>query len=157
MANQCENVLSVYGEYAELLNFDSKFRGGKENIEENYHFDNLYPTSDLPISNACDWRKEHWGVKGNFYEPTLKRDMVNPKFKEVNYYFTTPNTGPERLIEKVSKDFPKLTFVLAYRELGNDIRQIQSYEAGKLTSDERLSYEDMMYWFGEDEGIEKSA
>ena len=157
MANQCENVLSVNGDYAELLRFDSKFRGGKENLEENYHFDNLYPTPELSVSDACDWRKEHWGIKGNFYEPTLKRDVVNPKFKEVNYYFTTPNTGPERLIEKVSGDFPKLLFVLAYRELGNDIRQIQSYEAGKLTSDEQLSYQDMLYWFGDDEGIEKSA
>lgn len=157
MANQCENVLTVSGAYKELLEFDNKFRGGKENIEENYHFDNLYPTPQLSLSDVCDWRKEHWGVKGNFYEPTLKRDKVNPEYKEVNYYFTTPNTGPERLIEKVSQDFPNLTFVLAYRELGNDVRQIQNYEAGMLILDERLSYEDMQYWFGDDEGIEKSA
>ncbi len=157
MANQCENVLLVSGGYADLLKFDTKFRGGKENLDENYHFDNLYPTPDLSISDACDWRKEHWGVKGNFYEPTLKRDIVDIRFSDLNFYFTTPNTGPERLIKKVSQDFPTLVFTLAYRELGNDIRQVQSYVAGELISDERLSYEDMMYWFGEDEGIEESA
>ncbi len=157
MANMCENVLIVKGNFADLLHFDETFRGGRENIEENYHFDNLYPSPPLSISDSCDWCKKHWGVKGNFYECTFTRDKVNPKFNDVNYYFDTPNVGPTLLIEKVSKDFPNLAFTLAYRELGNDIRQIQHYEAGQLVSDERMSYEDMVYWFGEDEDAEESA
>gem|GEM_PF-3926571 len=71
MANHCENVLRVYGNHDDLVRFDCKFRAWKEDIDENYHFDNLYPTPSLPICETVEWRKSHWSVKVIFMRKHL--------------------------------------------------------------------------------------
>lgn len=153
MANHCENVLRVCGSHSDLIRFDSKFRADKENKEENYHFDNLYPTPRLPICETAEWRKTHWGVKGNFYENSFYRDMIWYDDMEAYYYFDTPNVGPELLIQHISEDFPDLEFMLVYNEDGNGIGGINVYKNGGIMSEE-LNSEDKTYWFGKSENPE---
>lgn len=148
MANICENVLRVSGAYEDILCFDKKFCGGRD---KNYHFDNLYPTPELSISDMCDWCKKNWGVKGNFYEDSFAKDSIRKGDMEVFYYFDTPWTGPELLIQYVSGNFKVLEFLLIFSETGNGIGKIQKYQKGELVSDENLSDEERTYWFGEDE------
>lgn len=154
MANRCENVLRVSGNYRDLMRFDSKFRAGKENREKNYHFDHLYPTPNLPICETAQWRQAHWGVKGNFYEETFARDIIRDGDIEIYYYFETPSIGPELLIQRVSKDFPDMEFMLVYREDGNDIGGINVYRDGNGIMEYGLTAEEKKYWFGEEERLE---
>ena len=147
MANYCENVLRVVGDYADIAEFDRKF--GNDGV--GYHFDNLYPTPKLSVSDTCDWRKAHWGVKNNFYEDSLSKDYLIPGTMETCYYFDTPNTGPELLIQHVSAEFKDLEFLLVFSEPTNDIGGIRKYYGGELVSCEVLSDEDREYWFANDE------
>ena len=147
MANHCENVLHVTGDHADLLRFDRAFRANKEDLDENYHFDNLYPTPKLPICDMADWRKKHWGVKGNFYEDSFEHDCIMNGVMETCYYFETPWVAPALLVEAVSKKFPALTFLLVFREDGNRLGGMKAYSDGALISDEELNDADRAYWF----------
>ncbi|OQB11870.1 MAG: hypothetical protein BWY15_02375 [Firmicutes bacterium ADurb.Bin193] len=152
MANLCENVLRVSGYHDDLVRFGEAFRAGKEDREEYYHFDNLYPTPELSICDRVDWRKEHWGINGNFYEESFLRDVICEGDMEVYYYFDTPWVAPERLIEFVSKNYPELNFLLIFYIDGSG--GINEYSGGDLISEEHLSYDDRKYWFGDDEILE---
>lgn len=158
MANRCENVLRVSGNYDELLKFDTQFRGNKYNSDEDYHFDNLYPTpKELVYSEIADWRKEHWSVKGNFYEDSFSCDKLCKGETEIYYYFETPWVGPEKLAEHISKEYKNLEFMLVFSETGNDVSGLYVYSGGDLVSEESLSDDDIKYWFGDDEKIERGA
>lgn len=151
MANPCENVLRVSGNNADILRFDEKFRGGRKMTDENYRFDNLYPTPELSISDKCDWCKEHWSVKGNFYEESFAGDTIGTSDTETYYYFDTPWTAPENLILHTSAEFPQLEFMLVSSETGCGIKQLIVFENGNVKSYEDLSDDDIAYWFGKDE------
>lgn len=151
MSNICENVLRVTGEHSEIVRFDEKFRGGKENKEENYNFSNLYPPPELSISEKCEWCRQHWSVKGNFYEDSFAKDTLRADEMETYYYFDTPWVGPEKLILYSSSEFTELDFMLVSNEPGNGIGVLKVYRNGEVISDEELSNEDKTYWFGEDE------
>lgn len=149
MANLCENVLRVSGNNKDIQHFDEKFRGGKEMKDENYSFENLYPVPELSVSDKCDWCKKHWSVKGNFYEESFAKDTLRDDEMETYYYFDTPWRGPELLIQHVSKEFTDLEFMLVSSEPGNSIRSLTVYFGGEIKSEEKLSDEDVAYWFGE--------
>lgn len=151
MANMCENVLRVRGDNQDIVRFDEKFRGGKEMRDENYSFENLYPVPELSISEKCEWCREHWSVKGNFYEESFAKDTLRDDEMETYYYFDTAWRGPELLIEHVSKEFTELEFMLVSSEPGNNIGCLKVYLAGDIKAEEELGDEDIAYWFGADE------
>ena len=158
MANRCENVLRVSGNYNGLSKFDAQFRGNKYNSDEDYHFDNLYPTPrELVYSGAADWRREHWGVKGSFYEDSFACDKLCEGETEIYYYFETQWVGPKKLIEHISKEYKNLEFMLVCSEPGNGISDLCIYSGGYLVSEERLSEDDIKYWFGDDEETERGV
>lgn len=103
MANICENVLKIQGSYTDILKFDVRFKG-----DENYSFENLYPTPSLSTSMACEWRRKHWGVKGDFSEESFFNDTIRNGDMETYYIFDTSWNGPEKLIKYISKEFPEL-------------------------------------------------
>ena len=76
MANLCENVLRISGAHKDIISFYERFRGGKDMKDEYYSFENLYPAPELSISDKCDWCKEHWSVKGDFYEENFAKDTI---------------------------------------------------------------------------------
>lgn len=154
MANYCENVLRVCGNHADLMRFDCRFRAGKENKDENYHFDNLYPTPSLSICETAEWRKSHWSVKGNFYEETFARNIIWDNDMETYYYFDTPWTPPEALILYVSEEFTALEFSLIYNDDGNGIGGVSVYRDGELISEDDLTLDERKYWFGDEETLE---
>lgn len=151
MANHCENVLRVTGFNKDIVCFDEKFRGGKAGKDENYHFENLYPIPESSIYDKCEWCKENWSVKGNFYEDSFSKDTLRNDEMETYYYFDTPNVAPELLFQHVSEEFPELEFMLVSSEPGNDIHSIKVYCGGAIHSEEEFDEEEKVYWFGEDE------
>ena len=82
---------------------------------------NLYPMpkeledtkahSDKP--NWYDWRVEHWGTK---WDISACLNYDDEEYLE--YSFESSWAPPVRFLEKVSKDFPLLKFVLKYEEEG---------------------------------------
>jgi len=82
---------------------------------------NLYPMprelegtkspSDEP--NWYDWRVEHWGTKWD-----VQGDLVYDDEEYLEYCFESAWSPPTPFLEKVSKDFPLLRFVLKYEEEG---------------------------------------
>ena len=150
MANLCENVLRISGAHKDIISFDERFRGGKGMKDEYYSFENLYPAPELSISDKCEWCKEHWSVKGNFYEENFAKDTIRDDDMETYYYFDTAWRGPELLIQHISKEFD-LEFMLVSSEPGSNIRRLVVFNNGIMTSEEELNDEEVAYWFGEDE------
>lgn len=70
---------------------------------------------------------------------------------ETYYYFDTDFTGPELLIKHISSLFPELEFMLVSSEESTKYGKIKEYYQGNTISDEELSEEEIVYWFGEDE------
>ena len=150
MANLCENVLRISGAHKDIISFDERFRGGKDMKDEYYSFENLYPAPELSITDKCDWCKEHWSVKGDFYEENFAKDTIGDDDMETYYYFDTAWRGPELLIQHISKEFD-LEFMLVSSEPGSNIRRLVVFNNGIMTSEEELNDEEVAYWFGEAE------
>ena len=93
-----------------------------------------------PGVGGYGWQSANWGTK---WEPNLEyADVENSDYAQ--YGFDTAWSPPETLIEKVSVDWPTLTFRLEYEEPGMNFAGCCEYEAGSLTfAEEReCEYED---------------
>ena len=96
-------------------------------------------------------------MKNNFYEDSFSCDKLCKGETEIYYYFETPWVGPEKLAEHISKEYKNLEFMLVFSEIGNDVSRLYVYSGGDLVSEESLSDDDIKYWFGDDEKIERGA
>ena len=132
MPNWCSNRLAVstwckVEDEAKARKQIEEFRDKAKLIEEDgteassLCMNNLYPMpkelqdtkapSDEP--NWYDWRVEHWGTKWDI-DACLNYDDEEC----LDYSFESAWSPPTAFLEKVSKDFPLLRFVLKYEEEG---------------------------------------
>ena len=134
MPNWCSNRLAVSTwsqtekedeAKKQIKEFLSKAEVVKEDGEvvSSLSMNNLYPmpkelentkagiTGDKP--NWYDWRVEHWGTKWDI-DGCLEYDDE----EYLEYCFDSAWAPPTAFLEKVSKDFPLLKFVLKYEEEG---------------------------------------
>lgn len=132
MPNWCSNRLAVstwckVEDEAKARKQIEEFRDKAKLIEEDgteassLCMNNLYPMpkelqdtkapSDEP--NWYDWRVEHWGTKWDI-DACLNYDDE----EYLDYSFESAWSPPTAFLEKVSKDFPLLRFVLKYEEEG---------------------------------------
>ena len=132
MPNWCDNRLSV-STWSKVEDKDKaikqieEFRDKARLIEEDgteassLSMNNLYPMpkelegtkepSDEP--NWYDWRVEHWGTKWD-----IDAYLEDYDTEYLQYSFQSAWSPPTAFLEKVSKDFPLLRFVLKYEEEG---------------------------------------
>ena len=132
MPNWCDNKLvistwSATEKADEARKQIEEFRDKAKLIEEDgteassLCMNNLYPMpkelegtkafGDEP--NWYDWRVEHWGTKWDI-DGCLEYDDE----EYLEYCFDSAWAPPTAFLEKVSKDFPLLKFVLKYEEEG---------------------------------------
>ena len=132
MPNWCSNRLAVstwckVEDEAKARKQIEEFRDKAKLIEEDgteassLCMNNLYPMpkelqdtkapSDEP--NWYDWRVEHWGTNWDI-DACLNYDDE----EYLDYSFESAWSPPTAFLEKVSKDFPLLRFVLKYEEEG---------------------------------------
>ena len=132
MPNWCDNrlVISTWSETEkedEARKQIEEFRDKAKLIEEDgteatsLSLNKLYPMpkelegtkapSDNP--NWYDWRVEHWGTKWDI-DCCLNYDDED----YLEYSFQSAWSPPVLFLEKVSKDFPLLRFILKYEEEG---------------------------------------
>ena len=99
----------------ELVNTESPNRASQEEkkrLVEKYGVDNWY-----------DWRCKNWGVKWDASESEFRKDGDDWIIS-----FQTPWGPPCKFMEKLSVQFPKMTFVLQFAE-----ENMGSYPLGQAT------------------------
>ena len=134
MPNWCDNRLvvstwSATEEKDEARKQIKEFLCKAEVVEENgevvnaLSMNNLYPMpkeledtkagfgNDKP--NWYDWRCDNWGTKWD-----VASCLENDDIDYLEYSFQSAWRTPTAFLEKVSKDFPLLRFVLKYEEEG---------------------------------------
>lgn len=140
MPNWCACTLTITGPQQDLDAFVTKAQGvGKKNEEghdipaEALDFENLFPTPvDLVgttspnktpnrelidkhgADNWYDWQLKNWGIKWGACNSMLEDHSDKHAF----YIFESPWSPPIKFFEKVSKDFPTISFILEYEESG---------------------------------------
>ena len=160
MANEVNNTLVTRGSgplITELQNNAQYNPSNKEEIESMGHANNnlfcfacLHPvpasfleeersyfksTKELPreITRTETWKFEHWGTD---------RDVINvaEKLNEPDQWvirFTSRWVPPLEAIQKISGDFPGLTFELGYWSCDSDFQGDAVFKDGQCILDER--------------------
>lgn len=83
---------------------------------------------DYPGMGGYRWQVNNWGTK---WEPSISYADIQDDYAQ--YEFDTAWSPPTALLEKVSEDFPELTFDLSYREEGMGFQGEAQYHNGDLT------------------------
>tara|TARA_Y100001970_G_scaffold259516_1_gene340565 strand:- start:8637 stop:9239 length:603 start_codon:yes stop_codon:yes gene_type:complete len=151
------------------INDDIRLRAIAESLPEPgpvqvFSFHALYPVPDevrrLPYDNrqakevgaligltptygGHAWENAHWGCKWGASEPELFQEEDS----FLQYSFDTPWGPPMEFLEKVSSDWPTLSFSIDYEEAGMGFAGNAEYVAGEVTASEEREIE----WEEEDE------
>lgn len=138
MANHCENYLKVKGDKKQLKEFNKKTQTKKQI----FTLEKLVPTPKEYLKKGDErwykWRINKWGTKWDVYPDSISKD-----FDEENEYFEvsfdTAWAPPLEWMQKASKLFPKLTFILSYEESGMGFKGVAKAVNGKL-EDKCINY-----------------
>ena len=106
MPNHVSNKLTVDGATKEVNRF-------LKHMGKGFDFEKVIPMPDALSQtknpNWYDWCCENWDTKWNAYD--VKRDVGTHKHvggKYVTYDFLTAWSPPEKIVEKLRKDWPQL-------------------------------------------------
>jgi len=119
MSNWVYNEMSVYGEKQKLAEFKEHVAG--KNLS-GFSFENITPKPNETSSWAkggfpgwLNWGYEHWGTKWDAWDTDLlfKKDCLQCKF-------TTANSPPFPIYDKLIESFPQLSFEIVSYETVND-------------------------------------
>jgi len=83
------------------------------------------------------WENIHWGCKWG----SCDSELVNEKDTYLHYEFNTPWGPAIDFFEKISQDWPNLTFELSYDEPGMGFRGESIWEEGSLTTEYSHEYD----------------
>lgn len=129
MANNNENYLKVIGDKKQLKEFKKKTQTKKQT----FTLEKLVPTPKAYLKKDdkrwYKWRIKNWGTKWDVYPDSISRDG-DEYADEIS--FDTAWAPPLEWLQKVSKIFPKLTFILSYDEPGMQFKGVAKAVNGKL-------------------------
>ena len=124
MPNWCTNKLTIIGPGADVQAFKTTAVGHSpwEEPGENpnaLNFHSLIPVPESILAVDYDdagynWEKENWGCKWGAANSVIVEEWEG----HVEYAFDTAWSPPIELLETMAKQWPNLTFVLEYEELG---------------------------------------
>jgi hypothetical protein len=140
MPNWCDNHLRISGPAADIKAFKKKAVGhfpwdepakGEEPNVLNFH--SLVPIPKKVLKAGyneagCNWERENWGCRSGAFEASV----VDEWECGVLYGFDTPWTPPLPLLAHLTQQWPTLTFVLDYEELGAGFKGIAKASNGTL-------------------------
>ena len=87
---------------------------------------------EFPGMGGAGWQRANWGTK---WEPNVWGVYVDD-CDYIEYCFDTAWTPPDALVEKISIDWPTLTFRLEYEEPAMNFAGCYEYHNGELTFSE---------------------
>ena len=124
MPNWCNNRLMIYGPEAEIKRFKetatgySPWSANEEQKRSVLNFDSLLPIPPEILAAGYEagyeWELKHWGCKWGAETPELVEGWEG----HLEYAFATAWSPPVPLLAKLGPQWPSLTFVLDYDELG---------------------------------------
>jgi hypothetical protein len=118
MPNWCLNKLTVTGPEADVQAFKAKAVGHSpwlqpEGEPDVLNFHSLVPVPEEVLkagyeSAGYDWERENWGCKWGAENPTILDEWEG----HVEYEFSTAWSPPEKFLQTVAVQHPKLQFIL---------------------------------------------
>jgi hypothetical protein len=133
MPNYCTNYLVVGGPARERKLLLETFKDTPDK-----EFKNMFPapTAEDPAKQV-DTQIAWWGSKWGDFETVLSQETG----KQFMWYFSSAWNPPDRLIQKVSKKYPKLVFGLGFYEPGMGFAGAYLFKDGEQIDDEWISCE----------------
>ena len=131
MPNWCSNTLRVIGPSDEVKRFKEQAIGygpwsKVEKQEQNtLNFHSLVPIPPETLEAGYDdagfhWERQNWGCKWGACDATVADEWDG----HLVYAFQTAWTPPVAFLEKLAPQWPRLTFVLDYEEIGMGFKGI---------------------------------
>lgn len=143
MPNHVKNIITISGDKNEFYKLSENVKGNDPyyGYEISFDFEKIIPMpdniyqGDLKIgesydeNNWLDWSIDHWGTKWNAYEH---------EERENGFVSLTAWSAPHPVIEKLAKDYPKLTIRhrWADEDIGNNCGT-RVYKSGELVSEDK--------------------
>ena len=134
MPNWCTNKLTIIGPGAEVQGFKTKAVGkspwdepGENPNALNFH--SLIPVPDEILAAdygdaRYNWEITHWGCKWGAANSVIVEEWDG----YVEYAFDTAWSPPIELLETMATQWPNLSFVLVYEELGMAFKGIAKFK-----------------------------
>jgi len=134
MPNWCTNKLTIIGPGADVQAFTRKAVGhspwdepGENPNALNFH--SLIPVPDDILAAdygdaGYNWEITHWGCKWGAASSVIVEEWDG----HVEYAFDTAWSPPIELLKTMGKQWPNLTFVLVYEELGMAFKGIAKFK-----------------------------
>ena len=124
MPNWCYNTLKIKGDEKELLRFKKKAKGSATDKTE-LSLEKLLPKPpNLPWDQ---WTQKNWGTKWDVHANIEEENEY-----ELVYDFDSAWSPPLEGITTISKDFPKLIFIMTYEEEGCCFQGLARIENGDI-------------------------
>jgi len=131
MPNWCNNNLRVFGPEADVQRFKEQATGQspwhkEDGTDQNIlNFHNLVPIPPEVIAAGYDpagfeWERNNWGCKWGACSASLADEWEGTLI----YAFETAWSPPVPFLEKLAPQWPALTFLLDYEEMGMGFKGI---------------------------------
>lgn len=143
MPNHTTNKLTIEGASVDQFIEDARGQGENKDINDKYvplDFESLYPTPPQMLKTEKEWytwRLENWGTKWNCYDFHGEWQPNAPTNYSLEFY--TAWNAPTKFFERVSKDYPDLTFVLDFADEGGAFLGSDTVKDGEIV--EKTTYE----------------
>jgi hypothetical protein len=139
MPNWCNNKLAVYGPEADVSRFKEKAVGHspwlkvEEQKENVLNFHSLVPIPAEVVEAGYDkagydWERNNWDCKWGAYSAELADEWEG----HLTYLFDTAWSPPLAFLEKLAPQWPTLTFLLDYEEMGMGFKGICKVEGDSV-------------------------
>jgi hypothetical protein len=144
MPNWCSNKLTIIGPGVNVQAFKTKAVGNSpwEETGENpdvLNFHSLVPVPENILAAGYDdagyhWQQENWGCKWGAANSVIVEEWDG----HVEYSFDSAWSPPLKFLKNVAKQWPNLTFVLVYEELGMAFKGLAKFQ-GEIHEDHCIS------------------
>jgi Ferredoxin-like domain in Api92-like protein len=138
MPNWCSNRLAVYGPDEDVARFKDKAAGnspwhaadGEKNV---LNFHSLVPILPEILAAGYEaagysWELKNWGCKWGACSAHLADEWEG----RLEYAFETPWSPPIPFLTKAALDWPTLTFLLDYEEMGMGFKGITKIQGENI-------------------------
>jgi len=133
-----------------------------KNLDDVFTFNSLIPMPDDVILQhyyeRIDWMMENWGVEEDIYdlsseEETITLNEIGENEHEYRFYISDGYPFPEKLIRKLSEQYPVLDFWIAYFHPHKNLSGIFNIVNGMVEKQEesknKLECREIMYNFSD--------
>ncbi len=128
MPNWCSNSIEISGDREEI----DKILTNAKTEKSNFSLSQLFPIPESNKENWYDWCVENWSTKWD-----LSSVDIDDQDDVIYVNCQTAWGPPIGAFDKISKDYPNLSFTITYDEQGINIFGIAEFQDGMISDDSR--------------------